>query len=168
MTPWTAARARLSCISLSPRVCSNSCPLSRWCHPTISSSATPSSFCLQSFPASGSFPTSLFFTIRWPKYWSFNFSICSSSEYSALLDSLVWSLCTLKSLLQHRNLCYWVGKKFVWVFPLDITEKPEQNFGQFNICVPWITHLSLTYPSKEECTCIPTFQMRNLRLKEYI
>ena len=43
-------------------VYSNSCPLSRWCHPTISSSAIPFSSCLQSFPASGSFPMSQFFT----------------------------------------------------------------------------------------------------------
>ena len=44
-----------------PRADSNSCPLSQWCHPTISSSAVPFSFCLQSFPASGSFPVSQFF-----------------------------------------------------------------------------------------------------------
>ena len=43
--------------SLSPRACSNSCPLSQWCHPTISSSVVPFSSCLQSFPASGSFLT---------------------------------------------------------------------------------------------------------------
>ena len=48
--------ASLPCPSLSPRVCSNSCPWSRWCHPTISSSVTPFSFCPQSFPASRSFP----------------------------------------------------------------------------------------------------------------
>ena len=47
---------------LSPGVCSNSCPLSRWCHPTISSSVVPFSSCPQSFPASGSFPMSQFFT----------------------------------------------------------------------------------------------------------
>ena len=46
---------------LSPRVCSNSCPLSQWCHPTISSSAALFSFCLQSFPASRSFPVSWLF-----------------------------------------------------------------------------------------------------------
>ena len=44
-----------------PGVYSNSCPLSRWCHPTISSSVSPFSSCLQSFPASGSFPMSQFF-----------------------------------------------------------------------------------------------------------
>ena len=44
--------ARLPCPSVSPGVCSNSCPLSWWCHPTFSSSVAPFSFCLQSFPAS--------------------------------------------------------------------------------------------------------------------
>ena len=47
--------ARLPCPSPTPRVYSNSCPLSQWCHPTISSSVVPFSSCLQSFPASGSF-----------------------------------------------------------------------------------------------------------------
>ena len=51
----------LPCPSLSLRVCSNSCPLSQWCHPTISSSVIPFSSCLQSFPASGSFTVSRFF-----------------------------------------------------------------------------------------------------------
>ena len=52
---------RLPCPSLSPRVCSNSCPLSQWCHPTISSSVTPFSSCPQSFWAPGSFPMSRLF-----------------------------------------------------------------------------------------------------------
>ena len=51
---------RLPCPLLSPRVCSNSCLLSQWCHPIISSSVTPSSSCLQSFPVSRSFPKSQF------------------------------------------------------------------------------------------------------------
>ena len=51
---------RLPCPSPSPRVCSNSCLLSRWCHPTISSSVTSFSSCPQSFPASGSSPMSQF------------------------------------------------------------------------------------------------------------
>ena len=53
--------ATLPCPSLSPRVCSNSCPLGRLSYLTISSSATPFSFCFHSFPASGSFPMSQFF-----------------------------------------------------------------------------------------------------------
>ena len=54
--------ARLPCPSLTPEACSNSCPLSQWCHPTISYSVVPFSSCLQSFPALGSFPVSQFFT----------------------------------------------------------------------------------------------------------
>ena len=54
--------ARLPCPSPTPGVCSNLCPLSRWCHPTISSAVVPFSSFLQSFPASGSFPMSQFFT----------------------------------------------------------------------------------------------------------
>ena len=57
-TPWTG----LPIHHLTPGACSDSCSLSWWCHPTISSSVIPFSSCLQSFPASGSFPMSQFFT----------------------------------------------------------------------------------------------------------
>ena len=62
-SPWPHGlqHVRLPCPSLSPRVCSNSCPYSQWCYLTISSSATPFSSCLQSFPLSGSFPMSRHF-----------------------------------------------------------------------------------------------------------
>ena len=59
--PRGVQHARLPCPSSTSGACSNSCPLSWWCHPTISSSVFPSSSCLQSFPASGSFPMSQFF-----------------------------------------------------------------------------------------------------------
>ena len=59
-TPWTAA-CQSSLSFTSPGTCSNSCPLSRWCHPTISSSVIPFSFCLKSFPAPGSFLMSRLF-----------------------------------------------------------------------------------------------------------
>ena len=59
-TPWTA-EARPPCPSPTPGVYSNSCPLTQWCHPTISSSVIPFSSHLQSFPASGSFQMSQFF-----------------------------------------------------------------------------------------------------------
>ena len=55
---------RLPCPSFSPRVCSNSCPLSQWCHPTISSSVATFSSCPQSFPASGSFTVNQLFVLR--------------------------------------------------------------------------------------------------------
>ena len=60
LRPFVAHQASLSITT--PTACSNSCPSNRWCHPTISSSVVPSSFCLQSFPASGSFQMSQFFT----------------------------------------------------------------------------------------------------------
>ena len=99
--------ARPPCPSLTPGVYSNSCPLDQWCHPTISSSVIPFSPCLQSFPASGSSESVLH--IRWPKYWSFSFSISPSTEYSGLISfRMDWlDLCaiqgTLKSLLQHHS-----------------------------------------------------------------
>ena len=58
LRPHGLRHIRLTCPSLSPRVCSNSCPWSQWCNPTISFSVTPFSSCPQSFPASGSFPVS--------------------------------------------------------------------------------------------------------------
>ena len=62
MLPHEVQHARLPCPSPpTPGVCSSSCPLSRWCHPTISSSVDPFSSRLQSFPASGSFLMSQFF-----------------------------------------------------------------------------------------------------------
>ena len=102
---------RLPCLSLSPRVCSDSCPLSRWCHSTISSSVVPFSSCLTSFPASGSFPVSWLFP-------SGGQSIGVSALASVLpMNNQGWFLLgltgliswqavqgILKSLLQHRSL----------------------------------------------------------------
>ena len=61
LRPHGLQHSRLPCPSPTPRACSNSCPSSQWCHPTISSSVVPLSSCLQSFPVSGSFPMSQFF-----------------------------------------------------------------------------------------------------------
>ena len=62
LRPHELQHARPPCPSPTPRVHPNSCPLSRWCHPTILYSVVPFSSCLQSFPASGSFPMSQLFT----------------------------------------------------------------------------------------------------------
>ena len=103
----------LPCPSLSPRACSNSCPLSRWRHPTISSSAATFSSCPQSFPASGSFPMTQFVT-------SCDQSIGDSASASVLPMTDDWNDSklistsnnwfdllafegTLKNLLQHHN-----------------------------------------------------------------
>ena len=61
LQPCELQHARLPCPSPSPTVCSDSCPPSQWCHPTISSSVARFSPCPQSFPASGSFPVSQLF-----------------------------------------------------------------------------------------------------------
>ena len=61
LQPYERWHTRPPCPSPTPRVYPNSCPLSRWCHPTISSSVVPFSSCLQSFPASESFPMSQLF-----------------------------------------------------------------------------------------------------------
>ena len=63
VTTWTMHHARLPCPSPTPEVYSNSCPLTGWCHPTISSSVVPFSSRLQSFSASRSFPMSWFLTL---------------------------------------------------------------------------------------------------------
>ena len=107
--PHGLQHARLPCPSLSPRVCSNSRPSSQWCHPTISSSVVPFSSCLQSFPPSGFFSNESVLRIRWPKYWSFSFSISPSNEYSGLISfrmdwlDLLADQGSLKSLLQHHS-----------------------------------------------------------------
>ena len=101
--------ASLPCPSPTPRAYLNSCPLSRWCHSTISSSVIPFSFCLQSFPASGSFPMSQFFA-------SGDQSIGVSASASVLpmhiqewflLGWADWNFLavqgTLKSLLQNHS-----------------------------------------------------------------
>ena len=96
---------RLPCPSLTPGACSNSCPLSWWCHPTISSSVVPFSSCTQSFPAS----QGLFQLVLCIKYWSFSFSISPSSEHPGLnsfrMDwlELLAIQGTLKILLQHHS-----------------------------------------------------------------
>ena len=62
LAPHGLQHTRLPCASLSPGICSDSCPLSCWCHPNILSSVDPLLSCPQSFQASGSFPMTQFFT----------------------------------------------------------------------------------------------------------
>ena len=108
--PHGLQHTRPPCPSATPRVSSNSCPLSRWCHPTVSSSVVPFSSHLQSFPASESFLVSQFFASRWPKYYSFSSSISPSSEYSGLTSfrmdwlDLLAVQGALKDLLQNHSL----------------------------------------------------------------
>ena len=89
LQPHGLQHARLPCPSLSPGVCSNSCPLSQWCHLIISSSVTLFSSCPQSFPASV-FSNESALCIRWPKFWSS--SISPSNKYSGLISFRIDSL----------------------------------------------------------------------------
>ena len=107
--PHGLQHARPSCPSPTPRVYSNSCPLSWWCHPTISSSVIPFSSHCQSFPAIRVFSNESVLRIMWPEYWSFSFSISPSNEYSDLISfrmdwlDLLAVQEPLKSLLQHHS-----------------------------------------------------------------
>ena len=106
--PHGLKHARFPRPSPAPGVYSNSCPLSHWCHPTISSSDVPFFPCLQYFPASVCSNESGL-PIRCPKYWSFSFTISPSSEYSGLISfrmdwlDLLAVQRTLKSLLPHHS-----------------------------------------------------------------
>ena len=109
LQPHGLQHTRLPCPSPTPEACSNSCPSSQWCYSTISFSVV-SSFCPQSFLASGFFSNESVRCIRWPKYWSFSFSISPSNEYSGMISfridwfDLLAVQGTLKSLLQHHSL----------------------------------------------------------------
>ena len=89
LRPHGLQHARLPCPSPSPRACSNSYPLSQWCHPTISSSVIPFSPLPSVFPSIKVFSYGSTLCVRWPKYWSFIFSISPSNEYSGLISSRI-------------------------------------------------------------------------------
>ena len=94
-------------VLLSPRLCSNSCPLSQWCHSTISFSVTLFFSFPHFFPSIRVFSNESALHTKWPKHW--NFSNSPSNEYSGLISfridwfELLAVHGTLKSLLQHHN-----------------------------------------------------------------
>ena len=107
LQPHGLQHTRLPCPSPTPGACSNSCPSSRWCHPTISSSVVPFSSCLQSFTASGSFPLSQFFTSSGQRTGA---SVSASVLPMNIQDwfgidwfDLLAVQGTLKSILQHHS-----------------------------------------------------------------
>ena len=107
--PHGLQHTRLLCPPLSPRVCSISCPLSWWCHQTISSSVTPSPFAYN-ISSIRIFSSESPLHIKWSKYCLFNFCISPSHENSGLIFfridwfDLLAVQQILKSLLQHHNL----------------------------------------------------------------
>ena len=96
LRPHGLQHARLPCPSPSPRVCSNSCSLSQWCHPTILSSVIRFSSCLQSFPASGSFLMSQLLASGGQSIGTSAKSFQWIFRIDFLWDWLVWSPCSLK------------------------------------------------------------------------
>ena len=86
LRPHDSQHTRPPCPSPTPGAYSNSCPLSRWCHPAISSSVIPFTSCLPIFPSIRIFSNESVLCVRWPKYWSFSFSISLSNEYSGLIS----------------------------------------------------------------------------------
>ena len=112
--PHELQQARPPFPSPTPRVYSKSCPLSQWCHPAISFSVFPFSSCTQCLSASGTSPSESTLRMRWPRYWSFNLSICPSNEHPRLISfSMDWLYLlavqgTLKSLLQHHSSKAWI------------------------------------------------------------
>jgi len=85
LRPHESQHARPPCPSPTPGVHSDSCPSSQLCHPAISSSVIPFSSCPQSLPASQS-SNKATLPMRWPKYWSFRFSIIPSKEHPGLIS----------------------------------------------------------------------------------
>ena len=109
LQPHGLQHTRLPYPSPTPGAYWNSCPSNLWCHPTISSSVIPCSSCLQSFPASGSFPMSQLFASGGEDE-VLSFSVSPSTEYSGLISfridwfDLLVVQGTLRSLLQHHSL----------------------------------------------------------------
>ena len=107
LLPHELQHARPPCPSPNPRVHPNPCPLSQWCHPTISSSVVPFSSCPQSPLSIRVFSNESALHIRWPKYWSFSLNISPSNEHPGLISlrmdllDLLTVQGTLKSLLQQ-------------------------------------------------------------------
>ena len=85
LRPHELQHTRPPCPSPTPGVHSNSHPSSQWCHPAISSSVIPFSFCPQSLPASV-FSNESTLLMRWPKYWNYSFSIIPSKEHPGLIS----------------------------------------------------------------------------------
>ena len=106
--PHESQHARPPCPSPTPGVYPNPCPSSWWCRPAISSSVIPFSSCLV-LPSIRVFSNESTLRMRWPKYWSFNFSISPSNEHPGLISfrmdwlGLLAVQGTLKSLLQNHS-----------------------------------------------------------------
>ena len=109
LQPHESQHARPPCPSPTPGVHWDSCPSTQWCHPAISSSVVPFSSCSPIPPSIRVFSNESTLHMRWPKYWSFSFSIIPYKEIPGLISfrmdwlDLLAVQGTLKSLLQHHS-----------------------------------------------------------------
>ena len=156
--PHGLQHTRLPCPSLSPGVCSNSCPLSLWCYATISTSATPFFSSLRVFSSESALH------IRGPQFWSFSFSISPSNEYPGLISFRIewFDLAvqgTLKSLLTplvnpiqrdlHSTVCH-IHVHHPLLASLCFFQ--PVLFIHF-VCLPWIYY---PYPDRSSGFIFPT------------
>ena len=158
LRPQGLQHARPPCPSPTPGVYSNSCPLSRWCHPTISSSVVPFSSCLQSFQESGFFPMSQFFasgglsigvsafspsdeysgliSFRFP----FNQFSSVAQPCSTLCDPMDWSMPGFPTLHYHLEFAqthaHWVSDAIQPSHPLSFPS-PTFNLSQHQGLFQW-------------------------------
>ena len=149
--PWTTAGQ--ACSSPAPRDCSDSCPSSQWCHPSFSSSVVllllPSIF-----PISRVFSNESVLHIRWPKYWSFSFSISPSNEYSGLISfridwfDLFWgepisiSISAFSSIQwgKPNKQTSWAGGQALWTCPKVLPLPGWVTLARFHYH-PWVEAL---------------------------
>ena len=148
--PHGLQQARLPYPPLSPRVSSNSCPLTQWCHPTISS-CCPLLLLPSIFPSIRVFSNESALYIRWPKYWSFSFSIGPLTEYSGLISfridwlDLLAVQGTPKSLIQHHSskasVLHIRWPKY-WSFSFSMSLSNEYS-GLISFRVDWFDFLTV-------------------------
>ena len=126
-----------------PELVSNSCPLSQWCHPTISSSVVPFSSHIQSFPASGSFQVSQFFPSGSQSNWSLSFSMNPSKDiqdwFPLGLTGLI-SLSPRDSQESSPTPQFKSINSLVVSFlysPISSSEVPNSNIYYLTYCWPW-------------------------------
>ena len=140
LRPHRLKHARLLCLPLYPRVCSDSSPLSQWCFLTISSSAAHFSFCLQSFPASGSFPVSWLFSSGGQNIGTLA-SVLSMNIQGWFPAGLTWSPCSPRDsqesslALQFKSINFLV---FILLYDPTITcihgYWKNQSFNYSDLC----------------------------------
>ena len=172
LRPHGLQHARPPCPLPAPGPYSNSCPLSWWCHPAISSSVFSFSSCLQSSPASGGRFSESVLHIRWPKYWSFSYNISPSNEDSGLISfrmdwlDLLAVQGTLKSLLHSKTAILQCSAFFiVWLsHPYMTTGKTITLTRRTFVCkimsllFNMLSRLVITFLPRSKCLLISWLQ----------